>query len=658
MPGVVGSVMERLKRGTVDSTTRYATEPVEARQGQEDSAIVSSSVVEATDDISSDTEELKGPDDVAFQERHATPHPPPELTVQSRLGFQAQPGAFRVAPGRSFDSASSQGEDELESDQHDVHVAASQTRRSLDFDDEYLVEADLVEELVFERAAEPIPTMLVEAQPLRRWTWSIGIGLLAVLIFSIAVGVTLGVVLPRNRTDTTSSAQFPATLSSQPSTAPSIYPSTDPSSTPTHSPSVIPSRAPSSMPTPISLRILRDSLPSFTVNQLSNESSSQSRALDWIAKIDRRRSRVRRMSQRFALATIYYATSGTKWKRDDGWLNATENECKWFGCTCTENGTIVDLTLELNGLSGTLPNELSLLSELRLLQFADNEEVKGPLTPEIGKLSALQILDFSGTSISGRLPTEIGRLAQLTGFYVGRSLVSGVIPTEIGLLASITELDLFGTRMVGSIPRSLGRLAKLTLLNAGNNKLSSSIPTEFGLMSSLTFVNLSNNLLTGPIPSVRFLSSPLKDVVLSDNFLNGSIPTDIGQAVRISTLLLDGNDLVGRIPTEIGRLTSLTRLFLHDNALSGTIPSEVGSLTNLEDEGLSVDQNRLTGTLPTELGSLSNVRFMDFYQNQLRGSVPTELCALVSKGLDLELECDKVICNCTVKCNCWNETAD
>jgi Leucine-rich repeat (LRR) protein len=641
--------MRRRKQGTADSIIRDITNPVEARQGQDDS----SSVVEATSDISADTDKLKGLDEVAFNAHTVTPPPPPALDVQSRLDLEAQPGAFRIAPGRPFDSTSSQDEYDLDGDEPNVRVPSSQTHRGPDFDEEYLVEADLVQELVFERAAEPIPTLLVEAQPLRRWTWSIGIGLLAVLIFSIAVGVSLGVVLPRNRA-ATSSAPFPATISSQPSTTPSTYPSTNPSSTPTQTPSGIPSMAPSNMPTPISLLTLKDSLPTFTINQLSNESSSQSRALDWIAKMDRQRSNVRRMTQRFALATIYYTTSGGKWTRDGGWLNSTENECKWFGCNCTENGTIVDLILDSNNLVGTLPNELSLLKDLKSLQLNDNQDLHGTLTPEIGTLSALQMVDLSGTSISGRLPTEIGRLSQLTGLYVGRSLVSGVIPTEIGLLASLIELDLFGTRILGTIPSSLGRLSKLVFLDAGNNKLSSSIPAEFGLMSSLTFINLSDNLLTGT--SVRVPSLSIQDVVLSDNFLNGSIPTDIGQDIRLRTLMLDGNDFVGRIPTELGRLSNLMRLFLYDNELRGTIPTQLGSLTNLQDKGLSLDQNLLTGTLPTELGRLSNVLYMDFYQNPLRGSVPTELCALVSKGLDLELECGKVSCNCTKTCNCWNET--
>jgi Leucine-rich repeat (LRR) protein len=654
---VVGSVMVRPKQGTVDSITRDATETLDARQGQDDEANVSSSAVESTDDTSFDTEKLKGNDDVAFSERPATPPPPPALGVQSRLDLHAQPGAFRVAPGRSFDAQSSQDEDELDGDEPEVHASSNQDSRGVDFDGEYLVEADLVQELVFERPAEPVPTMLVEAQPLRRWTWSIATGLLAVSIFSIAVGVSLGVVLPRNSAGTTSSAQLPATVSSQPSTTPSSYPSMGPSPTPTQTPSAVPSTMPSSMPTPISLRMLRDSLPSFTNDHLRNESSSQSMALEWIAKKDRERSSLRRMTQRFALATFHFATSGAKWKQNDGWLNSTQNECKWFGCSCTENGTIAGLVLESNGLFGTMPDELSLLKGLKSLQLSENQGLQGTLTPEIGSLTALQIVNLYATNITGHLPTDIGRLTQLTELSVSFSRISGAIPTEIGLLASLTDLGLFGTGLVGKIPNSVGLLSNLRFFDAGNNKLSSTIPAEIGFMSSLTYINLADNLLTGPIPAVLLPASPLDDVVLSDNFLNGSIPTTIGQAMRLSYLTLDGNNLNGQIPTEIGRLSSLIRLFLYDNALSGTIPTQLGSLTNLDGKGLSLDQNMLTGTLPTELGRLSNVQNMDFFQNQLRGSVPTELCALVSKGLDLELECDKVVCNCTLKCNCWNETA-
>jgi hypothetical protein len=49
-----------------------------------------------------------------------------------------------------------------------------------------------------------------------------------------------------------------------------------------------------------------------------------------------------RLSQRFALASFYYATSSnasepmsSSWIRSDGWLNYSVHECNWYGCGCS-----------------------------------------------------------------------------------------------------------------------------------------------------------------------------------------------------------------------------------------------------------------------------------------------------------------------------------
>jgi hypothetical protein len=74
-----------------------------------------------------------------------------------------------------------------------------------------------------------------------------------------------------------------------------------------------------------------------------------------------------RTIQRFALATLYFATGGDLWKSNAFWLTS-RNECDWFSSstsdsTCDSSGTIVELDLRDNSLSGRLPKEILLLSE-------------------------------------------------------------------------------------------------------------------------------------------------------------------------------------------------------------------------------------------------------------------------------------------------------
>lgn len=123
-----------------------------------------------------------------------------------------------------------------------------------------------------------------------------------------------------------------------------------------------------------------------------------------------------RIRQRFALASIYYATNEglNSWDRDDGWIT-DQDECTWDGVRC-ENGNIIGLNLTSNGLTGVFPMEITMLKKhLLALEISDNE-----LTNEdqqlrwIGKLTTLRLLDFEDTDFTADgIPTYIGELTDL-----------------------------------------------------------------------------------------------------------------------------------------------------------------------------------------------------------------------------------------------------
>lgn len=75
-----------------------------------------------------------------------------------------------------------------------------------------------------------------------------------------------------------------------------------------------------------------DSLPSHTLEALGDPSSPQTYAYEWILidlEINSYNS-TSRLLQRFALATIYYATGGDDWYDNSDWLNHSVHECFWF----------------------------------------------------------------------------------------------------------------------------------------------------------------------------------------------------------------------------------------------------------------------------------------------------------------------------------------
>jgi hypothetical protein len=91
--------------------------------------------------------------------------------------------------------------------------------------------------------------------------------------------------------------------------------------------------------------------------------------------------------ERAALIALYEATDGPNWTHRDGWLGAPGTECSWYGVLCSmadESGRlgVVFLHLRHNGLRGRLPNELSNLSSLEVLQL-DGNQVAGPLAQRL-----------------------------------------------------------------------------------------------------------------------------------------------------------------------------------------------------------------------------------------------------------------------------------
>jgi hypothetical protein len=74
-------------------------------------------------------------------------------------------------------------------------------------------------------------------------------------------------------------------------------------------------------------------------------------------------------SERAALVALYSATNGPSWNNVPGWANhlSGSDPCNdaWLGVTCSGDGLhATDVQLAFNGLSGTLPADISSLSHV------------------------------------------------------------------------------------------------------------------------------------------------------------------------------------------------------------------------------------------------------------------------------------------------------
>jgi hypothetical protein len=122
-----------------------------------------------------------------------------------------------------------------------------------------------------------------------------------------------------------------------------------------------------------------------------------------------------RMVQRFALASLYYSldiASEHWWIHPEAlgngsWLNKTKHECGW-----------------------------------------NMNEIKCGVQEVVG-------LDLAGSSLSGPLPIELGLLSQLTSLDLHANKMTGSIPVELGRLTNLSKLNLQDNKLTGSIPPSL-----------------------------------------------------------------------------------------------------------------------------------------------------------------------------------------------------------
>lgn len=227
-----------------------------------------------------------------------------------------------------------------------------------------------------------------------------------------------------------------------------------------------------------------------------------------------------------ALITLHNETGGYNWKDSRGWLS-NASPCSWFGITCSR-GSVIELNFTDNNLSGQIPQEISLLANLKMLNLEFNQ-LNGNIPPELGGLKNLESLSLNGNSqLNGPLPPELGNLINLEYLDISGSLVSGSIPAELGSLINLTTLNLQDNQLSGPLPPELGNLAKLDDLGLnGNQYLSDPLPPELGRLSNLRLLDLTGNQFSGALPPELGNLSNLRFFSVRVNPLSGPLPMSL-----------------------------------------------------------------------------------------------------------------------------------
>ncbi|XP_012085845.1 receptor-like kinase TMK4 [Jatropha curcas] len=266
----------------------------------------------------------------------------------------------------------------------------------------------------------------------------------------------------------------------------------------------------------------------------------------------------------FKLANALTPSLGGRWPN-----NRSTDYCTWDGVKCDSSLRVVGINLESRNLAGTLPAELSTLSQLNFLNLQENH-LSGPL-PSLTNLSLLQELRLDSNSFTSIPQGFFKGLANLKVLSMSRNtyLAPWTIPTDLTECVSLMTFEACEANIIGSIPDIFASFPSLQNLRLSYNKLTGTLPASFA-STEIQNLWLNNMGLSGAIDVLSSMTQ-LKQVWLHRNKFSGPI-SDFSNCKSLFDLQISDNRFTGIVPASLISLPQLLNVSLSNNKLQGAVP--------------------------------------------------------------------------------------
>ncbi|TVU05206.1 hypothetical protein EJB05_48360, partial [Eragrostis curvula] len=246
------------------------------------------------------------------------------------------------------------------------------------------------------------------------------------------------------------------------------------------------------------------------------------------------------------------------------WLPST-NCCAWdSGVICSETGRVYLVALFQLNVTAPIPYAYGDLPMLQTIQLDTIPGLYGPIPSSFAKLSHLELLDITSTSITGPLPdflvsTNLGALT------ITDSKLSRPIPQSLSRLSNLRYIDLSGNMLTGSIPPGLLH-GNFRFLILSSNQLTGGIPNDYG-NGDIDTIDLSHNQLTG---NPSFLFDAVKSMTKIDLSWNELEVAKSLKDIKLRHFNVSYNELCGEIPTGRYMVFHEADSYVHNKCLCGT----------------------------------------------------------------------------------------